>query len=332
MPHSRRYFESNRAYSICFRVRKGLPFVATEYMRKLLGGIMARTQRDQKVTLCHDLWMTNHVHLFVVARDPLMLANFYAEIQKKVTDALKGLLGKSSLRLWEGRAVVAAILDPETAINQIAYIYSNPSKANLVESIKHYPGFNSYEDFIHISSNLDSTVEHSECWVTAKHMPRLSMPSMRKQRDLAFTSKLKRLGRIQKLVREPNAWMKCFGMEDSAQIAETNQRILDRIGMNESEYAVKRQDEGKFVIGERALRTQSILSEHTPPKTERRIFVISSVKKLRNQFIQGFKELCTRCRECYFNALSGLYREWPPGVFRPSLAHIASALPETEPI
>jgi hypothetical protein len=48
---------------------QGLPFVCRLYMEMILNGIIARVQRDMKVTLCHHLWMANHAHMIIIAKD-----------------------------------------------------------------------------------------------------------------------------------------------------------------------------------------------------------------------------------------------------------------------
>lgn len=327
MPHSRRYFESKKTYSVCFKVREGLPFVATHYMKLLLGGIIARTQRDYKVTLCQFVWMATHVHILLVCHDAYQLSAFYAEIQKKITDSLKALLGKQTLRLWQGRAMVAQVLDIDAAKGQLAYFYANPSRAHLIDTIEQYPGFTTYQQFRSCPSSINAAIEHTQYWVPASKLPRLPALSMRKHQDLEFTSKLKKLAIPSKLILYPNAWMETFRHEtDRSAVAETNASILRQLRSLEAEYRQNRIREGLGVLGERALRTQAILKEYTPSPIERRAFVITTDNSLRVQFIIGFRQLCDQCAECFRRALAGITANWPPGVFRPSLRLIASAL------
>ena len=324
MARSPRYFRSGKPYAVTFRTCKGLPLVATYYMRLLLEGIVARTQRDFKVTICHFLWMANHPHFFVLCQDPAMLCAFYGEIQKSVTEAVKRLLGINKLNLWEGRAAVAEILDLDAAINQIAYIYGNPSRANLVSSIEEYPGFSTFHEFKHMPSSLFATAEIAAHWVRSSRIPTLPEFSMRQEKDRKFTSNLKKLSTTMTLVVKPNAWMNCFGIKTSAEVTEINEKIVAVMREKEIENAAKRKFERMTVVGERALRVRSILKTHTPASSERKIFVISSDKELRKSFIDNFIELCATCRECFIKSLRGLFCIWPPGMFRPPLRHVAS--------
>ena len=326
MPHSRRFIESKQPYAITFRVKEGLPFVATYYMNLLLGGIMARAQRDNKITICHDLWMANHIHLFGVSKDPYALTAFYAEVEKKITDCIKKLLGLEHLNLWQERPVVALVADLDAAIDQIVYLYANPARANLIATISEYPGLNSYKSFISTASSIHAVSESVEHWVRTCDIPRLPERSMRKQKDALFAAKLKKVAIPHSLVRTPNAWMECFGIEADTAVAEVNQRILSKLEEREAEHAESRSLAKKSVLGERALRVQPIMLAHKPAKCERRVYVIASDREVRRSFIESFQELCVFCRECFLAAMRGLHVDWPPGVFRPALRHVASAV------
>jgi len=307
-------------------VRKGLPFAATLYMNTLLGGIMARTQRDFKVTICHFLWMGNHAHFLLICKDAEAFTNFYGEIKKKLTDTLKSLLDTDHLTPWDGDTVVPRVLDRAATIRQIAYIYANPARANLTAAIEEYPLLNSYKDFRTVPSTVSAAVDHTECWVPAANVPKLVSRVTKHQRDVELTALLKKSGFNHTLTLNPNAWMECFGITEPEEVAEVNKEIFDLIREMESEYAETRRKEKKGVLGAKNLRLQPFMQDHTPARSERKIFVISSIKDLRISFIEEVKDLCEYCRECFIRSLRGYFVEWPPGMFRPSFRHVASDL------
>ena len=140
MPRSRRLFISKQPYMLTFRVAEGLPFTATHYMKLILEGCIARTQRNYKVTLCHHLWMGNHPHIVAVFKDAELAKRFYTEVQKKLTDAIKRLLGIEHLNIWSRSPRVIELVALRSAMKMIAYYYANPAKANLVERIEECPG------------------------------------------------------------------------------------------------------------------------------------------------------------------------------------------------
>ncbi len=333
MGYRPRYFISNNLYALCFRTIEGLPFVTTNYMKLLLLGIMARAQRDQKVVLCHFIWMGNHAHILAIFKDSDQAKNFYAEIEKKITDSLKSLLGLPHLRLWERRPVVAPVLDLPAAIQQVAYLYANPSRADLVDSISEYPGSSSWDVFQTTTSSAEqNTLEVSSTvravWVPFSKIPPLPAHSLKKHADLDFAAQLASLGRPHNLEIHPNIWMECFGISHPTEIAKINEKILGRIKEMEEEHRNKRVANKRSVLGEKALRVQNILRQHIPTgrRMRRRVFVICSDKAQRIAFITKVQELCCIARNCYHDALKGINRLWPPGMFRPPLRALASAL------
>jgi hypothetical protein len=333
MGYRPRYFVSNKLYALCFRTIEGLPFVATSYMKLLLLGIMARAQRDQKVVLCHFIWMGNHAHILAIFKDSDQAKNFYAEVQKKITDSLKSLLGLPHLRLWERRPVVAQVLDLPAAIQQTAYLYANPSRADLVDSISQYPGCSSWDVFQALTrtpekNTLTTSSTIKTLWIPFSKIPLLPALSLKKHADMDFTAQLAPLGRPHNLELHPNAWMQCFGISYPNEIATTNQKILSLIEEMEEDARKKRLLNNKSVLGERVLRVQNILRQHTPTgrRTRRRVFVICSDKAQRIAYIAKIQQLCCMARICYHDALKGVNRLWPPGMFRPPLRALASAL------
>jgi hypothetical protein len=332
MGYRARYYESQKLYAITFRTIEGLPFVATSYMKLLIRGVMARVQRDKKVTLCHFLWMGNHAHILAIFEDSQQAVHFYAEVQKKLTESLKSLLGLGHLRLWEGRPVVAPVLDLPAAIQQVAYLYANPARANLVDSISDYPGCSSWDTFQRMATSeapqVDAKVEIKERWVPYSKIPLLPAPVLKKHADLDFAETLYKTGRHHTLDLYPNAWMKCFGVTTPERVAHVNQEILNQLAKNEQQHRDARIKESKGVLGERALRIQPIMRHHIPKRTanRRRVFVICSDKQLRISFIFKVKALCELARQYYQDALRGVLRNWPPGMFKPPIRSMASAL------
>jgi hypothetical protein len=165
-------------------------------------------------------------------------------------------------------------------------------------------------------------------WAPYSKIPPLPASSLKKHADIDFTERLFRKGVPHTLELYPNAWMACFGVTSAEQIASVNQAVLDRIAKNEQEHREKRAEAGKGVLGEKLLRVQSIMRPHVPQDkmNRRRVFVICSDKALRISFIKKVKALCRLAQQYYRDALQGIDRAWPPGMFKPPLRPLASAL------
>ncbi len=322
MGRPRRQIYSHHVYEICMRTRKGLPFVCTRYMKLLIEGIIARVQRDQKVILCHYLWMGNHPHIIVIARDKKAATQFYGEIQKQLTEAIKRLLGLKHLNLWKNNATsVIPYFDVDTVCYRIAYLYANPARANLVDTISEYPGCSSYNEFTREKSSLD--VEHKrECpWVRAPMVEELpASRGVTRVEDGEISRRLEKLAKNEshELIVSPNLWMKCFGIESPEDVEETNKRVVKFLTGLEQVAREERVKKKKKVMGRKQLVLEPVNMTYESDKPQRRIFVYSLDKKLREYLIKQYEKFCELCRECYERWKVGDYSVvWPEGALFP---------------
>lgn len=321
MPRRRRYIEPNTCYEICFRARRSLPLVAYETMRLIIGSAIARTQRDDKVILCHDIWNGSHAHLIVVSKSPLGLVTFYGELQKRITDAIKRLLGITHLNIWEGYPMVAEICDLEAAKKRISYLYANPAQDNLVASIDHFPGYSSYKDFVGCRDRLDAKVSEEFPWIRLPSIERLSSNVLSPRQDRNIKDRLIMTNSgYHKLMRHPNAWMKCFGIDTDSEAAKINSDIIKVIFCKEQLAQQIRDKERKAIMGRQKLCSQPILKSHIPKKQGRKVFIIATVNRIRVKRIFARDLFDERCSECWVLYKAGdLSVRWPPGAFVPSL-------------
>ena len=328
MPRRRRKIRSKGCYELCFRARQGLPLVACDLMELIIGSAVARTQRDNKVTLCHDLWNGSHAHIVIVTQDSEQCTRFYGEVQKRITDCIKSLLGLDYLDLWEGRAMVSEIHDEDSAIERIAYIYSNPAKDDLEDCIEKFPGYSSWRGYRGSEAQIWAEYVEQFPWIRTPSIPRIPERALNMHEDRSVSRALRSANRLRHpLIRNPNAWMACFGISDPKQVSEVNTRILQRVREKEAEARALRKQKGRRVAGAHWLRSQRIMQAHKPKKKSRKIFVICSIKELRRAIIAEFKEFCGQCRECLERWRRGEFDvQWPPGAFKPPLPPLVSLL------
>lgn len=328
MGRRRRLIRSKRVVEVILRVKTGLPFTALVAMQLLIESALARAQRDKKVILCHYLWMGNHVHMLLVSLCPEGTVNFYQELQKKLADSLKRLLGRHRLSMWEGDPVVAEVLDVEGAIGRIAYLYANPARADLVDTVSAYPGVSTWSVFENAPNSVEAISSKSAPWIRLPTIRPLSSRSLSERQDAALAARF-RAGatRSHALEVHPNAWMKVFKIKGAERIEEINQRIRKLIEVNEQTARELRACSGKKLVGPEQLRRQEIFRPHEPKKRERRIFVIASDVEERMAYIEHHDRISKQCRELYLRMRQGDYSgAWPPGTFRPPLGVIACAL------
>ena len=334
MGRHRREIYSGMVYEICMRTRRGIPFVRTRYMKMLLRSVIARVQRDGKVRVCHHLWMGNHPHIIVVAQDKRACTQFYGEVQKQLTDAVKRLLGLKHLNLWKNNATsVIPYYDLETVCYRIAYLYANPARAHLVETIAHYPGLSSYEEFLKaIASSSLSARYSTRCpWVQAPAIPPLPKGlALTRQEDRALSERWEEQAVVEhELIVEPNLWMKSFGVTTKEEIEEANRKILHYLTAFELEAEEDRRKLGRRVMGRKKLTVLGMDFKYEPKKPSQRIFVYSMDKELRVHLIQRYRAFCARCTECYERWKLGDFSVvWPEGALLPPPPPTTNYFPE----
>jgi hypothetical protein len=301
-----RVVRANTFYEIVPRARETLPLPPTETTNQLLAGILARTQRDEKVTLCNFVEMNSHTHQHVIPDNPNQHVKFYMEYQKKVTDSIRKLTKLRRLQLWEGRPSVIMLAELQDGINRMVYLFCNPAKAGLVASIDHYPGLNTWEAFKTCEPSVDAEVRIRAHWTPVsllEPLPGGSRLSPANDREMA------------KQMRETEGTLEYELVVK--QIEDIRQSIIRRVYAREAELAKDRLEEGKPILGAERLRQQPYLRPHTPKKKERRIFVICANDVVRPQIIASQKDITRQHGECYQALKDGRPHEWPPGTFIP---------------
>lgn len=322
MPRQRRIIFEQKLYEIVPRAREGLPLPPTETTNQLITGILARVQRDDKVTLCNFVDMNNHTHQLVIPNDPERLSRFYMEYQKKVTDTVRKLTKLSRLQLWEKGPSVPLIAELEDAIKQMIYIFLNPAKAGLVSSIDEYPGLSTWQYFKACEASVDAEVSIEAYWTPVSNLEALqSNNKLSPTNDRAMAQRLRANKKTQKynLVIKPLAWLRCYGITEPKEIEAIRQRIIKAVYDGEAELSNERIAKNLPIMGAERLKRQGYLRSHTPKKKGRRIFVICGNNELRPAIIELFKEISHQCNECYLLLKAGKPHSWPPGTFVPWL-------------
>lgn len=323
----RRHIVSGQLYEITMRVSRGLPFVQNETMNLLLQSAMAQACFISKVRVSHFLWMTNHVHILAVAGDPEGLTKFYGVLSKVVTDHLKRLLSIPRLRLWEGRVSVIRVLDPEAAVQRIAYFYANPAAAYLVGTITDYPGLSSFSQFSGLMGNnsVDAVDRKLVPWIRPRYIIPIQSRRISATLDRDLVAHLLSVAYYANNFEvAPNAWMKVFGISDADDVAKWNAKIFVALRDREAEAMVLAKNEGRKIIGARALRRARILDDFVPKKNGKRIFFIGGDSPGQ---VAALKRLGMKCDELYRRfARYGIPVRWPPGVFPPRAPVSACAL------
>lgn len=311
------------------RVAEDLPFIPTAAIKLLLRSALARSNRGERVKICHFLWQANHLHIIFVVKDKLEAVKFYMELRRKITEYIKRLTGKRRLKLWEERPSIIYLVTVHDVVERIAYIYSNPSKDHLVDTISKYPGYSTYEHLL-TALNKGNDYEISET------TPYISFSSIEPIGDLVLPSglgvrlanELRKKATIKhELVIAPNAWIKCYEDEGlGISPIELNQLILKSLKQREEAARNERSFLGRTVMGVQKLISQPFMTRHTPRRKDNRIYVICHDRVKRISHIQFIKGLAETFKELYKKACEGIHVEYPPGTFKPPIPSMANAI------
>jgi hypothetical protein len=307
-------------YEVVPRTKEHLPMPPTLTSNELRLGILGRAQRDSKVELCHFVDMNSHGHNLVVSKEEEDLCNFYMELNKKTTDATKALLGLRSLSLWEHRVGVPKILTLKDAIERVVYLYCNPSKAALCETIDDYPGVNSWKAFLTAEPAVDAQVEIEAHWYPVAAIPRIPRSrALSRRQDEELCIKMKQSAKRQKhtIIVKPFKWLEVFGITKPEKIESIRQDIIRRVREAEAEYRSKRAQAGKRAFKPAELQKEAYMRHHVSVKQGKKIVVICSDSVLRAQELARYRYIVKVCRDNYAKAKAGVRVEWPPGTFTP---------------
>ncbi len=306
---------SGQVYELTLRARRGLPFIPLKTMNLLIESAMAQACYLTKLSVCHYVWMSNHAHILLVARNPESLVKFYGIVKKSLTDSIKRLLNIDSLRLWEGRKV-HLVPCPETVVERIAYFYSNPAKADLVDRIEEYPGCSSYEPFRTGVTELTHDASRAVPWVRAHYLEPLKSRSVSAELDAEIEGELRAKAYYDNELKiEPNGWMAAFNIAES-EVGKWNGLVLQKLSENQGEARRLRKMRLKVVMGRDALLRQKIMKSFTPKKTGIAAFVICRDKETRLKWIAEVESIRRHCEHLYHSRFKlGQWTEWPPGVF-----------------
>jgi len=272
--------------------------------------------------------MANHPHILAVFKDADKAKAFYMEVEKKLTDSIKRLLGVRRLNLWRDSPRVIEIADKASAIKMIAYYYANPAAANLVSTIENYPGLSSWHDFLKNTNLLAAKVTHKRPWIRLPSIQKLPNRGVTEKQDTFLTERLQSDNKeTQTLEIFPNAWMKCFGVQSDLEVQQINHAIICKVRHNEDVCRRWRQRQGKNIMGASKLSAQPMMAHHIPRKEGRRIFCIASTKELRIKLVVEFQAFCRECARCFRQWRSGqVLVPWPPGAFLPPIPPRSNAI------
>jgi REP element-mobilizing transposase RayT len=314
MPSAPRILFPKSVIFVTSRTEIGLPLVSGPLMNTILKSILARAQSLYPVNLCHYLFMGNHFHMLIVVEDPNVTMHFIERIKTESAHAINKLLGNRRRTVWCAGYDAEPILTPDDVIEKIAYLYTNPQRSGLVDSIEEYPG----------ASSWGAVPTEDVPWIprsTIKPLPALSLTEHQQRRALeALVSDSPSTHPLQ---LSPQAWLRTFRLE--AEEVKIQNRIHARVREIERKLSIDRESQRKSTLGSRRLIIQPFNLPFVPKKFARRMWCICSDKMKRIAFVEFVKKLRTAARNVYLRWRTGDRKaRYPAGMFPPRFPTLES--------
>jgi REP element-mobilizing transposase RayT len=316
MPAAPRILLPNSVVFVTSRTEAGLPLVPGPLMKSLLKSIIARAQALYPVKLCHFLFMGNHFHMLLVVKDPVDTMHFIERIKTESAHMVNRLLGIRRKTVWCAGYDAEPILTADDVIEKIAYLYTNPQKVGLVDSIDEYPGLSSWG-----SPQVEEVPRIPRTAIG--QLPALSLTEKQQQRFVDSITPEHAPTHLLQLT--PNAWLTPFRLEGAHE--QMTERMLSRVREIEQDLASRRADQRQSTIGPYRLIIQPFNLPFTPKKFAKRMWCICRDRDKRKTFIEFIKNLRDKARRVYERWCQGERGvEYPPGMFPPRFPQLANLI------
>lgn len=301
-------------------LEQGLLLPANPLMKLLVEAAMSRAQELHPVRICHYLVECSHIHFLIMVDEPKDMVGFMERFKTESAHYINSMLGRRKRTVWCESFFCAPVLTVSSVMKKIKYIYTNPAKDNLENSIELYPGLSSWEAYC-TGRTVKSCLRMSRSII-----PYLPEKTYTRHTYKQMIKNLKKLSKnSQTLTITPDAWMEFFRIENKEEKERINKAIKELIFEEEAMYREKRKLNGKSVIGCEALKASHLELDYIPERTGKKMWCISDDKDLRISYIAWAKELMKQAREVYKRWLEGDYSmRFPIGVFAPALPRIAN--------
>ena len=279
-------------------------------MSVIIRMLLAKAQSLHSVQVCHFQWMGNHFHIILAGRASAV-SSFMGFFQGELAKYIKLIVPKVyQSKFWSGRFKEQKLCTAEDVMNKIIYIYANPARAGLVESVSKWPGVSSWKMF------TSGSMTYRSRFVYIKDFKKIAR-SILSMSDRKAAEALKAISKEEYEFRlSPYVWKRCF--EESAKWSDEfiYKTVVSRLA--ERERLLKVERGSKPVLGVYALRHQSIRQDYEPQKKGRTPFLICHDCELRKELIKSYRDFCAKCSAAWEKWKRGVVNAvFPPGCYRP---------------
>ena len=127
---------------------------ANELVTFLIKSAMLRALRLHPIKISHFIVNGTHIHMIIRVWNPEDVPGFMERFKTELSHYLNNLVGRNKKTIWSDGYDSPAIILADDVIDKIVYLYTNPVKDGLIDSINHYPGLSSWSSFNNRKSHI----------------------------------------------------------------------------------------------------------------------------------------------------------------------------------
>lgn len=289
-------------------------------IQALLVGILAAAQSQYPVVVSDFMVMSNHIHLLLRVGNPEDVPAFVGYVKRELSHAINRMLGRRQINVWEEGYDAPVIGSVHTFLRRLVYIYTNPQRAGLTDTIDEYPNLSTWA--ARLSGQSQVTLEGRK--LARRDIARLPSRKMTKAQHQRYLADfMLQPARSVELRISPNAWMGCFP-DSSAYTAEQFQICLT--ALVRAEERKLREARTTECIGREQLMLMPLDTNYLPQKRGRRMLILDNCKQRRAEFIAYHKERQTLARELRKINDGNRIKYFPFGFFLQGALCVASVL------
>jgi REP element-mobilizing transposase RayT len=314
MPSPPKIFYPGSVHVICASVEEGIMFPPNALVNEILKKCLAQAQELHPIELCHYLFSGTHFHMLARVIDPQDMADFMERFKTESAHAINRLLGRKKRTVWCEGYDSPVLEDVETVQEKIAYLYENPSRDGLAESVERYPGLSSWGQF---KAGVVGERRYETRYIPRDDIEALPKRTLSEREYESLRRKLIHKKKKNHFRVDCNAWMKRFGIEDTEAQREVNREIEGEVGRREEGHRAQRQ--GQAAMGRKALVETKVGREYVPERSGKKMLIHSVHREFRKERIRFFRELIAEGREVLERWRQGdMACRYPRGLFPPS--------------
>ncbi len=319
MSNIRKVVPHNAVYFVTTSVEEDLLLTLNPLISLIITSCMARANYLYPVKICDFVIQATHIHFIMVVSNPDDLRGFMERFKTESAHAINRLLGRKKRTVWCEGYDSPVILDPLKVVEKTAYLYTNPARDGLVDSIsnKLEYGMNSWS---HLTSEKDTTLIPTKIFKRRDFVP---LP----ERELTYgdyceISQELAAGKADAELKIYGIqyWLELFEIREPEAVKHYRDMIINTVLGIEEEQRIARELAGKKVIGVKKLRKARPGTPYRSTRRGRRTFCLSSSKSLRQMFIRHVKSLIEQGKEILRRwRLGDFSKTYPLGLYPPSL-------------